>query len=137
MRFFADNWHTYSQGVNWKCPLKKSMRLFPRPSDSSVYQGGLFNEQELVWLNLCSRLYMHVLHRLISNGLLDWIKETNIWLHRTSNVSMFKNIKYHWHVWSYLLQYGRDKQPTLLSTESQICIITKTSFIIFRMKYNT
>ena len=33
------------------------MRLFPRPSDSSVYQGGLFNEQELVWLNLCSRVY--------------------------------------------------------------------------------
>ena len=33
------------------------MKLLPRPSHSSDYQGSLFNKQELVWLNLCSRLY--------------------------------------------------------------------------------
>ena len=43
------------------------MRLFPRPSDSSVYQGGLFNEQELVWLNLCSRVYMSILAYVLTS----------------------------------------------------------------------
>ena len=36
------------------------MRLLSLPSDSSDYEGGLFSKQELVWLNLCSRVYTKI-----------------------------------------------------------------------------
>ena len=44
------------------------MRLLPRTSDSSDYQGGLFNEQELVWLNLCSRVQVRTIRHFAGSS---------------------------------------------------------------------
>ena len=53
---FPDKIGTYIvKGLTKNVPLKKSMRLLPRASDSSDYQDGLFKKQEPVWLNLCGR----------------------------------------------------------------------------------
>ena len=53
------------------------MRLLPRPSDSSDYQGGLFNKQELVWLNLCSRVYMQLLFFKEQNNVVKLVNLTD------------------------------------------------------------
>ena len=54
----VENCLSKCQGHNKTHSLLTSRLARPCPSHGSKYQGGLFNKQELVWLNFCTRVYL-------------------------------------------------------------------------------
>ena len=76
------------KGLTKNVPLRKvwDSSLAPLTGHSSDYQGGLFNKQELVWVNYRYRVYMYLLFKIDGFSLqksvsmyiyLKWIKKDN------------------------------------------------------------